>query len=78
MAEDRGEAKRAMVIRAYETEGRAAKAVIKLPAKPSEAYYVDLNECRVESGSIITIDDDLVSFEVQPYSVASICVEFDD
>ena len=76
IAEEPDEAKR-MIVRAYETEGRNTKAVIRLPAKPSRAYYVDLNECRVDNGSGISINDSSVSFAVKPYSVANICIEFE-
>jgi alpha-mannosidase len=77
MAEEQGKAKR-VVMRVYETEGKAAKAVLRLWKQPVQAYYVDLNECRIDNGLSISVDGTCVSFEVQPYSVASICVEFEE
>ncbi len=77
MAEDQ-ERTRRVVIRAYEAEGKAAKAIFRLWKAPARAYYVDLNECRIDGNLSISVDGPYVSFEVQPYSVASICVEFDE
>ncbi|SFP68299.1 alpha-mannosidase [Caldicoprobacter faecalis] len=77
MAEEQGKAKR-VVVRVYETEGKAAKVVLRLWKQPVQTYYVDLNECRIDNGLSVSIDGACVSFEVQPYSVASICVEFEE
>ncbi len=65
-------------MRAYEPEGKAAKVTLSLWKQPVRAYYVDLNECKIDNGLNIFVDGERVSFEVQPYSIASICVEFEE
>ena len=53
----------------YESRNQAS-------AKPSR-LIMDLNECRVDNGSGISINDSSASFAVKPYSVANICIEFE-
>lgn len=64
-----------LVIRVYETEGKSAKATLRLPEKVRSAFYVDLNERALETESEVTVDGKSVSFEVPAFSVASLCVE---
>ncbi|MBM7582534.1 alpha-mannosidase [Caldicoprobacter guelmensis] len=77
LAEDQGKVRR-VVVRAYEPEGKAAKVTLSLWKQPVRAYYVDLNECKIDNGLNIFVYGERVSFEVQPYSIASICVEFEE
>ena len=64
-----------LVIRVYETEGSKTNASVRLFKKPVKAYFIDINEEKIESGNINT-DGETISFDVSPYSIASICVEF--
>ncbi len=74
MPEDR-EGKR-WIVRAYETDGRRTTASLLLFAKPTAAYFVDTNERRISSAESVCLDDRSVSFDVEAYSAATICVEF--
>ncbi len=75
MAENKGDGK-SIVVRAYETEGKCTKAVLQFCKRPVNAYYVDLNECAIDGGPSISIDDGCIIFEVGPYQVANLCIEF--
>ncbi len=70
--------KAAMIIRAYETEGSRTNAVFHFDRVIGRAYYVDINENAVDTGLNISIDGHKVEFEIDAYSVASVCIEFAD
>lgn len=75
MPEDEAGGKKA-IIRVYEANGANAKAVLHFTANVKAAYFVDLNENRIDPGAGISIEKESVQFEVSRYSTTSICVEF--
>jgi alpha-mannosidase len=66
-----------MLIRVYETDGCSTKAVLKFFKKLKKAYLVDLNEMEIEAESLhMAVSGDRAAFDVQPFCVASLVVEF--
>jgi len=65
-----------VIIRAYETEGKKTRAKIRFPARVVNAYFVDINEKKATSDLYIHPDGDILVFEIEAYSVAGVCVEF--
>ncbi|MDO8686420.1 MAG: glycoside hydrolase family 38 C-terminal domain-containing protein, partial [Clostridiales bacterium] len=65
-----------LIIRVYETEGVKAQAALKFNADVVKAYFTDINEKTITIGASIRIERNIVEFEVEKYSVASVCVEF--
>ncbi|NSW90872.1 MAG: alpha-mannosidase [Firmicutes bacterium] len=79
-----------IVIRVYETEGAKTRAVIKFAEKISKAWFVDINEKPLEDKnmsteygaynadncSCIEIEGDTLTFDVDAYSIANVCIEF--
>jgi len=74
---EEGSGENRLIVRVYETEGKKAKATLKFARKVKNACYVDINEKPVDTGLSISVEEDKVGFEVDTYSVASICVEFE-
>lgn len=64
-----------LIIRAYETSGSRTQAVLKLAGKISEAWFVDINEDRLEQQDGITVSGDTVAFGVDAASMVSLCIE---
>jgi alpha-mannosidase len=65
-----------MIIRVYETDGRKTQVVLKFAEKVKKAYFVDINEKPEDNGLNIYTAGENVAFEVNAYTVSSICVEF--
>lgn len=65
-----------LLVRVYETEGVKTQAVLKFARNVSKAWYVDLNENRIECDRNIHFEGTIVRFDVDAYTVASICIEF--
>lgn len=65
-----------MIIRIYETEGNVSDTIIRLFQKPSNAYFVDINENAIPDLPKPVIEGDKIRFSVSPYSVVNVCVEY--
>lgn len=65
-----------MLLRVYETEGQDTEVKIKLPLKPVDAYYVDINEIKVENQNEIKMVDTEVEFKVEANCISNICLKF--
>jgi len=80
------------ILRAYETEGRKTRAVVKFAEKVAEAFFVDINEkpleykvkdnnsgneCCIDNCNGVDIDGVNIAFDVNGYSVASVYVKFE-
>jgi alpha-mannosidase len=65
-----------LIIRAYETDGGSGKAVLNLHRPVKNAWFVDANENMLESDAFIYTDATRVVFQLRPYGVLNICVEF--
>ncbi len=65
-----------LIVRVYETEGKKSTTVLKFGCTPKRAYYVDINEKMIETNLSAQICGNRVEFEVEPYNIASICMEF--
>ncbi|MEI6579612.1 MAG: glycosyl hydrolase-related protein, partial [Eubacteriales bacterium] len=65
-----------LILRAYECEGKDATAVFDVGKKISKVYYVDTNETKLNSKQKISATDGKLTFGVEAFSVANICVEF--
>lgn len=65
-----------IIVRVYETDGEKTTAKFEFFREVKKAYFVDINEKFSETDRIVSTDDNRVSFEVSPYSVATLCVEF--
>jgi len=66
-----------ILLRIYETEGIRGKAVLRFAKKPSNAYFVDLNEVRIDSNelSVVTENNEVI-FDTAPYGIINLVVEF--
>jgi len=76
MAEENEEGKNKLIIRVYEIEGCLGEVVLEFCKNPKHAYYVDIHEKGISSPLKIHANENRVSFQVSPYGVATICVEF--
>lgn len=76
MAEDLELGKKKLIIRAYELDGRLGKGTFKFCKNPKRAYYVDIHEKEISMPLEIQINENILSFQVSPYGVATVCVEF--
>ena len=66
-----------VVVRVYETDGIRGKAVLSFAQKPVKAYFVDINEVRIDNEELsVTIEGNKITFDMAPYSVANLVVEF--
>jgi len=65
-----------LVVRVYETEGVKTLAVLKFACSVRKAWYVDLNENRIECGKDTEVEGNIIKFDVDANTVASICIEF--
>jgi alpha-mannosidase len=66
-----------LIVRVYETDGNKATATLKVFKEPRNAYYVDINEQVVKPLDLkISIQGDKVCFDIMPYSLANIVLEF--
>ncbi|HBM80639.1 MAG TPA: alpha-mannosidase [Clostridiaceae bacterium] len=68
--------KNRLIMRIYETEGKNGNAVFKFYSEPKRAYFMDINENIIETDSTIEIMGEKVKFDIKPYSIANICIEF--
>lgn len=64
------------VLRVYETEGSRTRAAFKLPREAARAWMADVHERPLEGGLPVDIAGESVSFEVAPYGIATVCIEF--
>lgn len=76
MPEENKPSGREIIIRVYETEGKDTRALIKFHEKVADAYYVDINENKINCDHIIKADNDEVLFEVKAWRVASLRIKF--
>ncbi len=65
-----------LIIRGYETEGQNTNVAIKLFKKPIKATFVDINENKLNIDLPIQVEDNTVRFNVEPYNITTILVEF--
>lgn len=65
-----------IIIRLFEADGISGRVVLILKNTPVRAYFVDFNEKLIEMDSSINIDDKRLGFDIEAYSVASLCIEF--
>ncbi|NLC68722.1 MAG: alpha-mannosidase [Clostridiaceae bacterium] len=89
---DKASHEKRLIIRVYETDGEKTRAVVKFAGKVSRAWFTDINEKPLKDadtntvskeagkdeydGACVEIDNDRVIFDVDAYSIATICVEF--
>jgi alpha-mannosidase len=66
-----------LLVRLYETEGRAARAALRLFCTPSDAWLADLNEIRMADAARPVITKDTVTVELSPYTVVTLVLQFD-
>ena len=66
-----------LLVRIYETDGIKTRTVLKFFRRPERAYFVDVNENKLElSDTNIEIIDEKISFDLLAFKSASIIVEF--
>lgn len=66
-----------MIVRGYETEGSRTTVIFNTFKKVTEAYFMDLNENRLEkSAQIIKCEGNSILFEVEPNKIFSIGIKF--
>lgn len=65
-----------LIVRVYETEGTQTTAKLQFFRNVAKAVIVDINEKPIAETSAVTVNGRDVLFEVAPYSVVSICMEF--
>ncbi|MBN2852760.1 MAG: alpha-mannosidase [Clostridia bacterium] len=65
-----------MVIRVYETEGKEGLSTLQFDKKVKNASYVDINEKLVLQGDTITVKDNTVIFNTQPYKIVTLLIQF--
>jgi alpha-mannosidase len=65
-----------LLVRLYETEGRAATATLKLFCSPSDAWLADLNENRIADAARPVLSKDTVTVELSPHTVVTLVVQF--
>lgn len=65
-----------IIVRMYEADGEKANVILKFERSIQKAWFVDLNENRIECDDPIPVSDTRVSFHIPPFSICSICVEF--
>ena len=66
---------RRIIVRVYETSGTGTQAVLKVAQAISEAWFVDINETRLECKKDIQIQGDTVRFKVDASSMLSLCIK---
>lgn len=66
-----------LIFRVYECEGKNTTAVFEFGKKIKNAFFVDINEKAVASQQKISSADGKLSFGVEAFSAASVCVEFE-
>ena len=65
-----------LIIRLYEVEGKMDEVVIEFKTlKPSDAWFVDLNEDNV-LGKDVEIEHDRIKFKMNAYELKTVMVEF--
>ncbi|HZK71132.1 MAG TPA: glycoside hydrolase family 38 C-terminal domain-containing protein [Clostridia bacterium] len=68
-----------LLIRSYETDGQKTKAVFKLFKEPSVAYFVDINENKIDiDHAEIKIEGKQLTFDALPFSIVNVVVEFEN
>lgn len=65
-----------IVIRIYESEGKNEEVVLRFAKTVSNAFYIDINEEKLHSVEIIVIENNSVKFQVSPYKVLGLCIDF--
>ncbi|MGE5599489.1 MAG: glycoside hydrolase family 38 C-terminal domain-containing protein [Bacteroidota bacterium] len=76
-APEDGEARRAMVVRICETEGRETMAVLRFPRPVAAAVHVGLDERPLGAGEI-ALDGERIRLPLGAHRVATVRVEFGD
>jgi len=66
-----------LIFRVYECEGKNTTAVFEFGKKIKNAFFVDINEKAVASQQKISAAGGKLSFGVEAFSAASVCVEFE-
>lgn len=66
-----------MLIRVYETEGNNTDVKIRFARRVKSAVFMDINEKPLNNGQAIHPDKESITFRVNAYSVAGICVQFE-
>lgn len=66
-----------LILRVYECEGKDTAAEFELGKKIKKACFVDINEKAVAAKQSIAAVDGKLSFGVEAFSAASVCVEFE-
>lgn len=64
-----------LIVRVYETAGTDTHAVLKLPREISGAWFVDINETRLDGAGTIVLQGDTAGFDVDASSMVSLCIE---
>lgn len=65
-----------LILRVYESDGKDATAVFDFGKKIKKATFVDLNEIAIASQKSISAAGSKLSFGVEAFSAASVCLEF--
>lgn len=65
-----------ILIRVYETDGNKTKAKLCFFRNVKKASFIDVSENVIDPGFDIRYDADQLCFDVLPYSIASILIEF--
>ncbi|MEN6315078.1 MAG: glycoside hydrolase family 38 C-terminal domain-containing protein [Clostridiaceae bacterium] len=65
-----------IIVRVYEADGEKADVILKFERVIQKAWFVDLNENRIECDDPISVSDTRIGFNVKPFSICGICVEF--
>lgn len=63
-----------LLIRLYETEGKDSQVILKLRGMPVQAWFVDLNEKRIDAETEIQTEGSTIRFGIRANSIASICI----
>ena len=64
-----------IIIRVYEVSGSKTQAVFKFRREVSKAWYMDINENKVDNGLNIITEGSSVKFDVEAGCLATVCVE---
>lgn len=67
---------RRLILRAYETAGMKTRAVIRFAEKIEKGYFTDFNENPLPSDLRMEIDGCGMAFEMEPWHVSTVCIEF--
>lgn len=65
-----------LILRVYECEGKDTTAVFEVGKKIKKAFFVDINEKAIAAKQSIAVAGGNLSFGVEAFSAANVCVEF--